>query len=233
MAAGTPRSVLVTVVLALLVAAGALGGAGVIRWRAAQSAATPATSQKPPATPAVGVSGCAVEPCRVLATSTVGGTAVELVADAGERSGRLRVGGPTSGSVIEATITDMGVTLTPDSLQCIAGGPMACLIRGEHDGGIAGQVAVGRSDKWSALETTFVSDAGYLALANINGDSAPEVLAAQFADCPRTGGGCPVHLQVFALAGKVLGCTKTYPKLDKLPGIGGVRLTEAALTPCG
>ena len=233
MAAGTPRSVIVTVVLAVLVAGGALGGAGVIRWRATHSTGTPATSQKAPPTGVVGVFGCLVEPCTVLATTTVGGTEVNLVADAGERSGRLRVGGPTSGSVIETTITDMGVTLTPDSLQCVAGGPSACLIRGGHDGGIVGQIVVGRSDKWSALETPYVSDAGYLALANINGDSAPEILAAQKSGCGRSDGACPVYMQVFGIAGKMIGCTREYPRLDKLPGFGNLKLTEAALTPCG
>src|SRR5439155_16007976 len=106
----TPRSVVVTAVLAVLVAAGALGGAGVIRWRAGQSSSPAPASQKPPPTSAVGVSGCLIEPCTVLVTTTVGTTSFELVADNGAHSGRLRVGGPTSGTVIEATITDMGVT---------------------------------------------------------------------------------------------------------------------------
>ena len=222
MAGRTPRSVIVTVVLAVLVTAGALGSAGAIRWRAERSTSTPTTSTKPPV---VGVSGCLVEPCQVVARTTVGGTSVELVADAGARSGRLRVGGLTSGSVIEATITDQGVTLTKDSLQCIAGGPAACLIKGEHDGGIAGQVVVGRSDKWSLTEDTYISDAGYLTLANINGDSAPEILAAQRA-------GTAIFMQAFTIAGNVIGCTKDYPKLDKLPGFGNLKLTEAQLGPC-
>jgi hypothetical protein len=206
----------------------------VIRWRAAQSTSTPTTSQKPPASGVVGVSGCLVEPCKVLATTTVGGTVVERVADAGARSGRLRVGGPTSGSVIEATITDMGVMLSQDSLQCIAGGPMACLVKGEHEGGVAGQIIVGRSDKWSALEKPYVSDAGYLALANVDGDVAPEILAAQH-DCGNADTNCsarPVFVQVFAIAGPVVGCTKDYPRLDKLPGYPAVKITTAALTPC-
>jgi hypothetical protein len=233
-AGGRPRSVVVTVVLAVLVTAGALGGAGVLRWQATRSSSTPPTSQKPPASGVVGVSGCLVEPCKVLATTTVGGTVVELVADAGARSGRLRVGGPTSGSVIEATITDMGVTLTSESLQCIAGGPTACLIKGEHEGGIAGQIIVGRSDKWSALEKPYVSDAGYLALANVDGNVAPEVIAAQH-DCGNTDASCaarPVFVQVFAIAGPVVGCTKDYPRLDKLPGYPNVKITAAALSPC-
>jgi hypothetical protein len=231
-AVGTPRSVIVTVVLAVLVAAGAVGGAGVLRWRAAESTSTPTTSQKPAPTGVVGVSGCLVEPCKVLATTTVGGTTVELVADDGARSGRLRVGGPTSGSVIETTLTDLSVLLTADSLQCIAGGPAACLIKGGYEGGTAGQIIVGRSDKWSALEKPYISDAGYLALANINGDVAPEVLAAQHAGCARSDGACPVFMQVFTIAGTVVGCTKEFPRLDKLPGYPGVKLTEAALTPC-
>jgi hypothetical protein len=217
--------VIVTVVLAVLVTAGALGTAGAIRWRAERSAATPTTSTKPPTSGAVGVSGCLVEPCQVLVRTTVGGTSVELVADNGARSGRLRVGGPTSGSVIEATITDQGVQLTQDSLQCIAGGPAACLIKGEHDGGIAGQVIVGRSDKWSLTEDTYISDAGYLTLANINGDSSPEILAAQRA-------GSALFMQAFTIAGNLIGCTKDYPKLDKLPGVGNLKLTEAQLGPC-
>jgi hypothetical protein len=232
---GTPRSVIVTAVLAVLVTAGALGGAEVIRQRAAESGSTPATSQKPPASSVVGASGCLVEPCKVLARTTVGGTIVDLVADAGARSGRMRVGGPTSGSVFEATITERGVTLTSDSLQCIAGGPIACLIKGELDGGgIAGQIVVGRSDKWSLTEKTYLSVAGYLALANIDGDVAPEIVAAQH-DCGNTGANCsarPVFVQVFAVAGKVLGCTKDYPRLDKLPGWPTVKITAAALTPC-
>jgi hypothetical protein len=218
----TPRSVIVTVVLAVLVTAGALGSAGAIRWREARSASPPTTSTK---TPAVGVSGCLAEPCQVLARTTVGGTSVELVADDGARSGRLRVGGPTSGTVIQATITDQGVVLTQDSLQCIAGGPAACLIKGEHDGGIAGQVVVGRSDKWSLTEDTYISDAGYLAVANINGDASPEILAAQRS-------GSAVFMQAFTITGNVIGCTKDYPKLDKLPGVGNVKLTETQLGPC-
>lgn len=226
MAVGTPRSVIVTVVLAVLVAAGALGGAAAIRWREAHSTTTPATSTKPPPGGPAGPSRCQAEPCQVLATATVGGTSVELLADAGMRSGRLGIGGVTSGSVIETTIGDQGVVLTSDSLQCIAGGPAACLVRGEHDGGIAGQVVVGRSDKWSLTENTYISDAGYLVLANINGDSAPEILAAQ-----HSGSGSVVFMQVFTLAGTVLGCTKDFPRLDKLPGYGNNKFTEP-LTSC-
>lgn len=233
MAVGTPRSVVVTVVLAVLVAAGALGGAGVLRWRAAQSAGTATTSQNPPATGGVGVSGCKLEPCKVLATTTVGGTIVELVADDGARSGRLRVGGPSSGAVFETNLTDLNVLLTADSLQCVAGSLTACLIKGDYEQGTAGEIVVGRSERWSQLAKAYSSDAGYLVLANINGDAAPEVLAAQRrAGCARSGSPCPVFMQVFTFDGKVIGCTKEFPRLDKLPGYQGAKLTEAVLIPC-
>ena len=234
MAGGTPRSVVLTVVLAVLVAAGALGGAGVVRWRAAESTRTPPSSQNPPPSSAVGVSGCPTGHCTVLATSVIGGTSFELVADPDARSGRLRVGGTTSGTVIEATVTELGVTLTRESLQCIAGGPAACLIKGELDGGgIAGQIVVGRSDKWSRTEKTYLSVAGYLALANIDGSAAPEILAAQRAACTRADGACPVYMQVFTIVGEEMGCTKDFPRLDKLPGYApAVKLTGALLSPC-
>jgi hypothetical protein len=232
-AGGTPRSVVVTAVLAVLVTAGALGAAGAIRWRAAESAGAAQTSQKPPASGVVGVSGCLVDPCTSLASTTLGGTTVELTADAGARSGRLRIGSTSSGTVIETTITELGVTLTSESLQCVAGGPAACLIRGKPDGGgLVGQIVVGRSDSWSLTEKTYLSDAGYLVLANIDGDAAPEILAAQHAHCARSDPTCPVFMQVFAIAGTVVRCTKDYPRLDKLPGYAGVKITQALLSPC-
>jgi hypothetical protein len=226
----TPRSAVVAVVLAVLVTAGALAGAEVIRWRATP-AGPAATSQRPPPSSIVGVSGCLINPCTVPAATKIGGTSVELVADAGGHSGRLRIGGVAAGgTVIEATITDIGVTLTQDSLQCVAGGPAACLIRGEHEGGLAGQVVVGRSDTWSLTEKTYVSTAGYLVLANIDTDAAPEILAAQRSECASST--CPVFLQVFGVDGKDAGCTKEYPRLDKLPGNGSVKITESMLGPC-
>ncbi|HEV2784656.1 MAG TPA: hypothetical protein VGX25_35175 [Actinophytocola sp.] len=233
MAGGVPRSLIVAAVVAAVVAAGALGGAAVLRLRATQSATTTVTSAKPGATGAVGPSGCRVgRQCQVLATTTLGGTAIDLVVDDGGGSGRLRVGGPNSGQVIEATITDMGVTLTTDSLQCLAGGPSACLIKGRHGAGLAGQVVVGRSDAWRALERPYVSDAGYLALANADGDGEPEVLAAQH-DCGSAPGSCDdAFVQVFALTGTVLGCTRTYSGVERLPGYPAVRVTASQLTPC-
>jgi hypothetical protein len=229
-----PPSLIVTVVLSLLVAAGALVGAGALRLHAARTAQGPSTSGKPGANP-LGSSGCLVDPCRVLGTATVGGTSMDLVADAGARSGRLRIGGPNSSQVIPATVTETGVILTEDSLRCMAGGPSACLIMGRlPDERVVGQTVVGRADNWASGQT-YVSNAGYLALANVDGDASPEILAAQH-DCassdPAACAGRPVRIQAFDLSGSVVGCTRTYTGLERLPGFPVVKVTTADLGSC-
>lgn len=230
---GTPRSVIVTVVLSAVVAAGALGGAAAVRWRAADQAGDLSASPGAPA--GTSDNDCHVEPCQVLAKTTVRGMAAELIADAGARSGRLRIGGPSSGHVIETTITDMGVTLTAGSLHCVDGVVSACLIRGAAPTGAAGEVVVGRSENWSALERPYVSGAGYLALANVAEDTTPEVIAVQH-DCagaaPEECARRPVFAQVFALGGEEIGCTRRYNRMEQLPGYPEIRLTSSQLREC-
>jgi len=227
--------VVLAVVLAALVAGGALVAAAVVRDR---DAAGHAESTDPPVTTSSGPGrvGCLVEPCQVLANVPIGGTVVELVADAGGRSGRLRIGGAGSSDVIEATITDRGATLTGDSLQCFSGTLAACVLRGTVSGGATeGQVVVGRSGKWNALQTAFVSDAGYLALADLTPDVGPEVVAVQHrcdrattADCS----GTRVYAEVYSVSSVLLGCTRNYTRLDSMPGFPNVDLSDATLQTC-
>ncbi|WP_325157871.1 hypothetical protein [Actinophytocola sp.] len=216
--------------LSLLVAAGAVVGAGALRLRADRTTQAASTSAKA-ANPA-GSNGCLQEPCRVLGHATIAGTVIELMADAGSRSGRLSIGGTAnSGWVIPATVTDNGVVLNDDSLQCVAGGTSACLIRGvAPDNRMFGQTVVGRSDSWASGQT-YVSNAGYLALANVDIDTSPEVLAAQHvcADGCATG---PIRVQVFELDGSLVRCTRPYATLERLPGYPVVKLSQADLTPC-
>jgi hypothetical protein len=211
------KSVLFTVLLSVLVAAGAVGGAALLRDRQEPPAPTPAGSatQPPPST-------CRIEPCQVLASTTVISTSVELLADAGNRSGRLRIGGSASTRVIESTITSRGVTLTASSMQCVAGPMSACVIRGALDGGIAGEVVVGRSGKWNMTERPYFSDAGYLALVDVTGDGSPEVVTVQQG----------VFAQVFAINGDELGCTRAYARLNQLPGWPAVKPDKTQLKPC-
>jgi hypothetical protein len=226
-----PWAVIVAVVVSALVAAGALIASTQLRTRSSEAPRTTA-----PPTSAVGVDGCVVRPCTVLATMPVAGTSIELVADKGARSGRLRIGGPSSSDVIDVTITDLGVTLTPDSLQCVPGSLAACLVRGKYRGGTAGQVVAGRSGKWSSLTKPFVSDAGYLALAQVTDDVGPEVVAVQH-DCDRAAvpecADTPVFAQVFTMAGAEAGCTWDYSSPAELPGYPSVQLHPGDLEKCG
>jgi hypothetical protein len=213
---GRPWAVVITIAVSALVAAGALATAATLRHR--DTAGTTTTGTTPPVTSGVGVDGCLVRPCTVLATAQVGGTAVDLVADRDGRSGRLRIGGAGASKVVEATITSMGAALSQDSLQCVADTLSACLLRGKSGNGVVGQVVVGRSAAWSELSKPFVSDAGYLALAEVTPDVGPEILVAQRRckqgqDCTAT----PVYLRVYNLRSQELGCTRDYSRLESLP----------------
>lgn len=231
----TPWAVVLTAVVSALVAAGALAMSATLRDRDENTADASPTTAGSTASGA-GVDGCLVGPCEVLATVPVGGTTVDLVADAGRRSGRVRIGGAGSSDVFEVTITSMGATLDKDSLQCVAGSLNACLVRGRSDQGVIGQVVVGRSRKWAELTQPFQSDAGYLALDEVTADPGVEVLATQHrcdravvADCT----GTPVYIQVYNLRSQEKGCTKRdYDGLESLPGWPVVALESRDLKAC-
>ena len=233
---GRPWAVVITTVVSALVAAGAVATSAALRDRgtATEPVADDTTTQ---VTPGVGVDGCLVPPCKVLATANVGGTSIELVADKGGTSGRLRIGGAGSSEVIEATITGMGAILGPESLQCVAGSLSACLVRGQFSQGIVGQVVVGRSAKWNELAQPFQSDAGYLAIAEIDASvTGPEVLVAQHSCDRKTESDCatkPVYLQIFDTRLNELGCTRNYARLQSLPNWPNVALTREDIRPCG
>lgn len=226
-----PWATVITTVVCALVAAGALATAASLRDRGT----TPSvgTTTVPP-TSGVGVDGCAIEPCTVLGFIPLGGNRVELVADKGFKSGRLRIGGAGSSEVIEVAVTDTGAVLGQDSLQCVPGTLISCLIRGTSDRGVIGQVVVGRTGKWNQLTHLFQSDAGYLALADVTGDTGAELLVAQHRcdratvpDCSAT----PVYLQVYNMQSEDKGCTRNYGALDALPGWPVVTVRSTDLDP--
>jgi hypothetical protein len=233
--AGTPWAVVLTAVTSALVAVGALAMSASLRDRGAAGGETDTTTSPATATSGPGVDGCLVGPCTVLADLPVGGVRVQLVADRDATSGRLRIGGGGVSEVIEATITDVGAVLGPESLQCVAGTLSACVLRGQFPDGVVGQVVVGRTGKWNELTQPFQSDAGYLALVDVTPDTGAEILAAQHrcdrkvvADC----GGTPVYVRVYNLRSQELGCTGNYRRLESLPDWPAVTLTSADLRPC-
>ncbi|MFC4853468.1 hypothetical protein [Actinophytocola glycyrrhizae] len=229
-----PWAVVVTVMVCALVTLGALVTAGVLRHERASTADPVATTTVPPTTSGVGADGCLTRPCVVVGPVPIGGTTVQLVADAGGRSGRVQIGGGGASDVIEVTITKLGAVLGPDSLQCSGGTQSACVVRGDTPDGMLGQIVVGRSGEWASLEKPFASDAGFVAVQDVTGrQSGPEVLVAQHR-CDRPDcAGTPVYVQVFTLRSDSLGCTRDYARLDSIPDWPVVDLTEATLRDCG
>ena len=227
MARRTPRTVVATAVLGALVFAGALGGAALTRTQA-QVAGTPSAPPPPPPTSTGPADdGCLREPCRVVGAATLGDTRIELVADSGGTTGRLRIGSPGASRVIE--VAGIGALVRSGPLQCYPASISACLVRAEGEQGLTGIVVVGRSDKWSKLERPYLSTAGYLGLNNVVADSGPEVIAAQCSDEACDYG---VYGQVFTLAGTTVGCTRQYASTAELPGYPSVTLSSARLGEC-
>jgi hypothetical protein len=218
--------------VSVLVAAGAVATSAALRNRGVTTTTTTSTTTS--ATPGVGVDGCVRKPCTVLADLPVGAARVQLVVDHGGTSGRLRIGGGGASKVVEATITSMGATFAPDSLQCVADTLSACLLRGRSAEGVVGQVVAGRSAQWSELAQPFLSDAGYLALAPVTADVGPEILVAQHRcqrgtqDCAAT----PVYVRVYNLQSQELGCTVDYRRLESLPAWPNVTLRKTDLKDC-
>jgi hypothetical protein len=155
-----------------------------------------------------------------MVATAIGSTKIELIADAGGQSGRLRIG---DDRLIESTITTRGAVLTPKSLHCTIGALSACMIRVEVDGNIIGEVVVGRSGKWNATAPRYIATGGYLSLSNVLADGAPEIVAAQRG----------YFAQVFTLDGNEAGCTSIVTKPERLPGWPVVHPAESQLRkPC-
>ncbi|WP_130347058.1 hypothetical protein [Herbihabitans rhizosphaerae] len=223
---------IVAVVLSALVAGGAMAGAAALRARSADSG-TPPVADAPPSVPVEGDNGCRVEPCQTLTTVPVPGGSVELIADNGGRSGRLKINGSSSSSLVEITITNRGVVLTNQSLQCLSLSISACLVSGTGEGGRVGEVVVGRSGSWNGQAQPYFSDADYLGLTDVRGDGTPDVVTVQH-DCGTRSRctGAPVFAQVYGLDGQELGCTRTFTRLTQLPGWPSVKPTPVQLKPC-
>lgn len=234
---GRPWAVVIAAVVSALVAAGALVASALLRGGPGTDTGAVAPDTAPAETSGVGADGCRVRPCTVLGIQPVGGVSIELVADDGAKSGRLRIGGGGSSDVIEVTITENGATLTAESLQCVPSTLSVCVVRGAYDGGVVAQVVVGRSGEWDSLATQIASDVGYLVVAEVTGAyTGAEVVAAQhrcdrskFADCSNK----PVFLQVYSSStGELIGCTRDYARLGSLDGWPNPDLADLVVNPC-
>lgn len=245
-----PRGVLATAVLAVLVTAGALVGAFLLRQHPSPPQAAGASTD---------AGGCHASNCRTIASTTIGSDTIDLLANRDGTIGSLRVrstgqapssrtssGQTPTGqgtglsqtspntSTLEVPITGQGATLTAQSLVCDPGNTPACLVRGNSSQGTIGQIYLRRSTGWSASGNPYVSDGGYLGLFDVDGDNTSDVITVQ-RYCPGAGDGCTsqhVFAKVFSLIGKELGCTETVSEPKWLPGWPNVSPSESELHTC-
>ncbi|MGC7095694.1 hypothetical protein ACPZ19_13570 [Amycolatopsis lurida] len=231
---GAPRSIVVTAVLAVLITAGALVTAVLLRPGAPDTAVPGAGGES---TSAGAASECGPRACQVLASQPVKGTTAELLADPEGRSAHVRFGGLGSDFVLESALASMDVAVRQDSLQCVDGPLAACLVHGDYQGGVIAELLVAPSDTWRQSDRLYFSDAGRVLLAQVAGDTAPEVVVVRHecASAAPAAPGCPrgpVLAEVFDLSGKQAGCTKRYSVPSQLRGWPDVRLSETDLRPC-
>lgn len=233
MAVRASRPVVMTAVVAFVVAVVALASAVVLR---VQRDAVAAAGLGPPAAAAgAGDLTCGDAPCGVLTSLPVGDATVELLAGDGGEHATLRVLTPESDIVLETALADLGAQLTQQSLVCTEGDEGACLVRGDRDDAVVGEVFVAHGDKWEAVERPYVSNAGYLDLVPAADSGSPDVVLATYPNCTGDAEDCAgaaVALRVFALDGTSRGCTRSYRSLDRLPDWPDVDLADDALRPC-
>ncbi|WIX79755.1 hypothetical protein QRX50_02840 [Amycolatopsis carbonis] len=234
----TPRSALLTAVLAAVVTVAALVVVVVLRPKPDGVPGVPPVSLEP-AAPTTATCGSGA--CRQLAAMTVGATPVVLLSDASGGWGRVRVG-PQPGTEFELAITTMGAKLNAQSLRCIAAETSACLVTGDVGGGDGaggayGELLIGSDGVWRDFGKPYFADAGTLSLFDVNTDGRPDVIVVRH-ECPDATPGtpkcqaAPVLAEVYQLSGKELGCTRTVVSPSDLRGWPQVEVRASELRPC-
>lgn len=222
-----PLWVLVTVVAACVVTVAAMLTAVLLR-------------PGPPAPAGKGAhdrSGCGTDPCRVLVSTEVNGMPVELLADREGRAGRLRAGGPASGTTVGIAITTMGARLNQNSLRCAQTATPVCLVRGFRPGGMAGEVHIWRGDRWFPAGRPYLSDVGSIVLDDITSDGVPEIIVVRHRCGDGNAGAAtcrdnPVLAEVTDLTGKRVGCTRDHASPGDLRGWPEVQVSSDELVTC-
>jgi hypothetical protein len=214
----TSRPVLIAVVVAALVLVAALGTTVVLRQlrSAAGESGQSTRVNSGPATPEQ-VQLCGQAACVKLASVSMPQfrETVELLADDKGQSPRLRITSDRGTVVFSSQIS----AVTGKSISCEEGRTSACLLQGPQDGGVIGEVFTDKAGAWSQTAMPFGSDAGYLALRDVDGDGTPDVVTLQrrCGDNPATS--CTkVVVDVFQLTGDEMGCSAVYARPQALPG---------------
>jgi hypothetical protein len=170
---------------------------------------------------------CGTTVCQVVIGKSVGKDLVELLAGTG--GGRIRVTGESGPFIFEMTIAESGATVTGDSLECTEAAVTVCLVRGDRDGEVLGEVLVRKDGTWSRVQAAYLASAGYIGLHDVNEDGTADIVAAQLA-CD---GKCRnAFVQVFSAIGPDLGCTAAAQERNQLPGWPAPVPKMSQLRPC-
>ncbi|ROS40198.1 hypothetical protein EDD35_2525 [Amycolatopsis thermoflava] len=212
-----PRSVVVTAVVAAVVALSALVTVRLLREDGASAQAPVGGAGS---TAVTAGADCGEGPCQVVARATVDGKPVELLADSQGGNGRFQAGA----NAIEVTVTALGGRLDANSLSCVSGAVSACLVHARQEGASIAQLLVDRAGTWRSVDKPYYSSGGVVRLDDVTGDTAPEVVVVQTS---------PVLARVFALDGSALGCTRRYTSVSQLRGWPEVQLNPGDLRACG
>ncbi|MFD7659456.1 hypothetical protein ACFV4N_36225 [Actinosynnema sp. NPDC059797] len=175
---------------------------------------------------------CGAEACRTVVEQQVGSDSVALLV--GSEVGRIRTSGASGPNVFELTIAASGAEITERSLQCADAEVGVCLVRGDVESEVRGEVLVRRSGAWSRAQVPYVSSGGHLSLHDVNRDAVADVVAVQ-RECPAGEDCARRFVQVFSLVdgGEELGCTDVVDAPEQLPGWPAVVPDAADLGHCG
>ncbi|MDX8051918.1 hypothetical protein SK571_21205 [Lentzea sp. BCCO 10_0798] len=170
---------------------------------------------------------CGTTVCQVVIGKSVGKDLVELLSGTG--GGRIRVTGESGPFVFEMTIAESGATVNGQSLLCSEATISVCLVRGEQNGKVLGEVLIRKDGTWSRAQAAYLSSAGYLGLHDVNEDGTADVVSAQ-RGCD---GQCNnSFVQVFSALGPIIGCTTPAPAREQLAGWPAPAPKLSQLRPC-
>jgi len=229
----TSKPVFIAVVVAVLVLGATLGATLVLRQLRETAAEQPAPSAPAP-NPSTGpVQLCGQVECVKLTSVSMPQfkETVELLADGKGRFARLRITSDR-GAVMFSSQID---TVNAHSITCEEGKTSACLLQGPdgNDSDLIGEVYTDDAGAWRQTPIPFGSDAGYLALRDVDGDGTPDVVTTQRRCGDDPPASCTkVAAAVFQLVGDPIGCTVTYAAPQQLPGWPDVAPVASKLSAC-
>ncbi len=236
----TSKPVFIAVVVAVLVLAVTLGAALVLRQlrdtASVRQSAGESGHSVPEPNPSTGPAQlCGQVQCVKLTSVSMPQfkETVDLLADGKGHFARLRI---TSDRGAVMFSSQLGA-VTSHSITCEEGKISGCLLQGPDDGGTAtdliGEVYTDDAGAWKQTSIPFGSDAGYLALRDVDGDGTPDVVTIQRRCGDNPPDSCTkVAVAVFQLMGDPIGCTVTYATQEQLPGWPDVAPLASKLSAC-